>query len=157
VPKAGYQDRCGPGPRQPLLVISPYAKTNHIDHTLTEQTSITSFIENNWKTGRVGDGSFDVRGGTLLNAFDFKHPDNVEVLLGKSGAVSKITPIPEHPAKPVTSKITGPAGGNLDEAGLAATSSSTPVVLPTAIGAALLVAIGGGAVVRRRSRGRTAA
>ncbi|MET9479181.1 alkaline phosphatase family protein [Streptomyces sp. NPDC006638] len=156
VPKAGYQDRCGPGPRQPLLVISPYAKTNHIDHTLTEQASITSFIENNWKTGQVGDGSFDVRGGTLLNAFDFKHPNNVQVLLSKNGAVSSITSIPKHPAKPVRSKITGPAGGTLDRAGLAATSSSTSVVLPTAIGAALLVALGGGAYLRRRGRDRAA-
>jgi phospholipase C len=31
----GYQDRCGPGPRMPLLVISPYAKSNYVDHTAT--------------------------------------------------------------------------------------------------------------------------
>ena len=42
---AGYQGRCGPGPRLPLLVISPYAKTNFVDHTATEQASITKFIE----------------------------------------------------------------------------------------------------------------
>ncbi len=29
----GYQDRCGYGPRLPLLVISPYAKRNFVDHT----------------------------------------------------------------------------------------------------------------------------
>ena len=28
------QDRCGYGPRVPMLVISPYAKTNFIDHSL---------------------------------------------------------------------------------------------------------------------------
>ena len=27
------QDRCGYGPRVPMLVISPYAKTNFVDHT----------------------------------------------------------------------------------------------------------------------------
>ena len=40
--------RCGYGTRQPLLVISPFAKHNHIDHTLTDQTSVLKFIEDNW-------------------------------------------------------------------------------------------------------------
>ncbi|KIF76468.1 phospholipase C [Streptomyces sp. 150FB] len=154
--KAGYQDRCGPGPRQPLLVISPYAKTNNVDHTLTEQTSITSFIESNWKTKRVGDGSFDTRGGTLLNAFDFKKPNNVEVLLSANGAVKSVTSIPKHPAKPVKVPITGPAGGGVDSAQLAADTSSTSasVVIPTAVGAAVLLAFGGTTLVRRRRRER---
>src|SRR5262249_23811560 len=43
--------RCGYGTRQPLLVISPFAKRNHIDHTLTDQTSILKFIEDNWLAG----------------------------------------------------------------------------------------------------------
>src|SRR6476661_6003629 len=46
VPMAGgYADRCGPGPRQPLVVISPYAKKNYVDHTQTDQASILRFIE----------------------------------------------------------------------------------------------------------------
>lgn len=53
-PLAGYLDRCGPGPRQPLLVISPYAKPNSVDHTLSTQVSITRFIEDN---GLGGNGS----------------------------------------------------------------------------------------------------
>jgi phospholipase C len=68
---AGYQDRCGYGPRLPLLVISPYARVNHVDHQLTDQSSILSFIETNWWTGRIGDGSFDVRAGGLWGMFDF--------------------------------------------------------------------------------------
>ncbi|MGH3319163.1 MAG: alkaline phosphatase family protein [Streptosporangiaceae bacterium] len=36
----GYQDRCGYGPRLPLLVISPYARANYVNHALTDQTSI---------------------------------------------------------------------------------------------------------------------
>ncbi len=43
-----YQDRCGYGPRLPFLVISPYAKQNNVDHTLTDQTSVLRFIEDNW-------------------------------------------------------------------------------------------------------------
>jgi phospholipase C len=66
-----YQGRCGYGPRLPLLVISPYARTNFVDHTLTDQTSIIKFIEDNWNTGRIGDHSFDERAGALDAMFDF--------------------------------------------------------------------------------------
>ena len=31
--------------------ISPYAKRNFVDHTVTDQTSILRFVEDNWKTG----------------------------------------------------------------------------------------------------------
>ncbi|MGH3493356.1 MAG: alkaline phosphatase family protein [Sciscionella sp.] len=44
----GGQDRCGHGPRLPMLLISPYARKNYVDHAVTAQTSIISFIENNW-------------------------------------------------------------------------------------------------------------
>jgi phospholipase C len=64
-------DRCGYGPRLPLLVISPYAKANYVDHTVTDQTSILKFVEDNWKTGQVGGGSFDARAGSLTGMFDF--------------------------------------------------------------------------------------
>jgi phospholipase C len=69
-----YQGRCGYGQRLPLLVISPYARTNFVDHTLTDQTSILRFIEDNWATGRVGDHSFDERAGALTAMFDFTGP-----------------------------------------------------------------------------------
>nr|WTB33794.1 alkaline phosphatase family protein [Streptomyces sp. NBC_00830] len=153
--KGGYADRCGPGPRQPLLVISPYSKVNNIDHTLTQQTSITSFIERNWKTQTIGDGSLDTSAGTLLNAFDFKKPNNVQVLLDQHGAVSTVAPIPEkNTTRPVKLPISGPAGGKVGSAVLAADSTaSTSVVIPVAAGAALLVALGGMGVVRRRQRG----
>jgi phospholipase C len=65
----GYQDRCGYGPRLPLLVISPYAKANFVDHTTTDQSSILRFIEDNWNTGRIGNFSFDEKAGSLKNLF----------------------------------------------------------------------------------------
>jgi phospholipase C len=68
-----YPGRCGYGPRLPLLVISPYAKINFVDHTLTDQTSILRFIEDNWALGRIGDSSFDDKAGTLAGMFDFAH------------------------------------------------------------------------------------
>jgi len=71
-----YQDRCGYGPRIPLLVISPYAKVNFVDHHLTDQTSILRFIEDNWGLGRIDNQSFDVKAGSIMNMFDFttSHP-----------------------------------------------------------------------------------
>ncbi|MCU1647916.1 MAG: Phospholipase [Nocardia sp.] len=72
--KAQYQGRCGYGPRLPLLVISPYAKSNFVDHSVTDQTSVLRFIEDNWKTGRIGDDSYDARAGVLDPMFDFNSP-----------------------------------------------------------------------------------
>lgn len=43
-----YQGRCGYGPRLPLLIISPFAKENFVDHSITDQSSILRFIDDNW-------------------------------------------------------------------------------------------------------------
>lgn len=67
----GYQGRCGYGPRQPLLVVSNWARQNFVDHTITDQTSVLRFIEDNWQLGRIGDHSFDAKAGPLDNLFDF--------------------------------------------------------------------------------------
>jgi phospholipase C len=80
-PLGGYANRCGYGPRQPLLVVSPYAKTNFVDHTTTDQTSILRFVEDNWGTGRIGDSSFDALAGPLTNLFDFGRRNDRQVLL----------------------------------------------------------------------------
>lgn len=66
-----YLDRCGYGTRLPLLLISPYAKQNYVDHGLNDLTSVTSFIEDNWGLGRLGDQSFDALAGSLDSLFDF--------------------------------------------------------------------------------------
>ena len=70
---AGEQDRCGYGPRQPLLVISPWARENYVDHSVTDQSSILRFIEDNWKLGRISADSFDNLAGSLNGMFDFSH------------------------------------------------------------------------------------
>ena len=57
-PLGGQQGRCGFGPRQPLLVISPCAKQNTVDHNLSDLASIPNFIEYNWKLPAIP-GSFD--------------------------------------------------------------------------------------------------
>lgn len=66
-----YQDRCGYGPSTPLLIISPYAKTNFVDHNVTDQSSILRFIEDSWSLGRIGNQSFDSKAGPISNMFDF--------------------------------------------------------------------------------------
>jgi phospholipase C len=66
--------RCGPGVRTPLLVISPWAKPNFVDHTLTIQTSVVRFIEENWNLGQIEGGSFDAVANPITNMFDFSQP-----------------------------------------------------------------------------------
>ncbi|HWG24703.1 alkaline phosphatase family protein [Actinospica sp.] len=86
-PLAGEQDRCGYGARLPLLVISPYAKSNYVDHSVTDQTSVLSFIEQNWSTGSI-DGSLSQYAGSLSSMFDFNKTSSRRVLLSPtSGAV----------------------------------------------------------------------
>ncbi|SOD71691.1 phospholipase C [Jatrophihabitans sp. GAS493] len=88
-----YADRCGPSQRLPLLVISPYAKTNYIGHSVVTQPSVLKFIEDNWFTGRVGDSSFDAMAGNLNNLFNFTESNNKRVILKPDGSVKSITPI----------------------------------------------------------------
>ncbi|MGD0380700.1 MAG: alkaline phosphatase family protein [Acidimicrobiales bacterium] len=127
--------RCGFGPRLPLLVISPYAKANFVDHTLSDQASIANFIEYNWGLSPIP-GSADhllTNPSTtfdLANMFDFS-PGATDVA-GSSPyyldtATFQQTTVPS-PVLPET---------------------STPLLLPIGAG----VILGGGALVvfwRRR-------
>ena len=81
---APVQGRCGYGPRLPFQVISPYAKKNYVDHTITDQSSITRFIEDNWLGGERIPGSFDAIAGTLNGMFDFRNPDASPYILDPS-------------------------------------------------------------------------
>jgi phospholipase C len=67
------QGRCGYGTRMPLLVVSPFSKQNFVDHTLTDQSSILKFVEDNWLGGQriQTGGSFDTIAGTIENMFSF--------------------------------------------------------------------------------------
>jgi phospholipase C len=99
-PKAdAIQGRCGFGPRLPLNTISQWAKVNYVDHTLTDQTSLLRFVEDNFDLDYI-DGpathdpangvripnfvvapekqSFDVVTGSLNSGFDFDDPPNLE-------------------------------------------------------------------------------
>jgi phospholipase C len=88
------QGKCGYGPRLPLLVISPWAKVNYVDHAITDQSSILRFIEDNWNLGRIGGGSYDEKAGSLLGMFDFRSGDHTRKLFlaPSTGVVLHTTP-----------------------------------------------------------------
>ena len=70
---AHAQGRCGFGPRLPMLAISPWARVNFVDHSLTNQASILTFIEDNWlHSKRLGKGSFDGISNSITGMFDFQ-------------------------------------------------------------------------------------
>ena len=84
-------DFFGDGPRIPLIVISPFTKGGHVNHTYTDHVSILKFIERNWHlkplTRRSRDNFPNPRVddnnpyvplnspalGDLFNLFDFDH------------------------------------------------------------------------------------
>jgi len=83
------QGRCGFGPRLPMLVVSPWAQQNYVDHTMTNQTSITRFIEDNWLGGaRIGQGSVDAISNSITGMFNFGGLPNPAklILLPTTGA-----------------------------------------------------------------------
>jgi phospholipase C len=90
-PATSIWGRCGYGTRMPFMVISPFAKQNVVDHTLTDQSSVIRFIEDNWLNGqRLQPGaSFDTIAGTIENMFDFISPPRTTpvILDPTSGAV----------------------------------------------------------------------
>jgi phospholipase C len=117
-----YPDRCGFGPRQPLLVISPYARQNDVDHTLTDQSSVLKFIEDNWSLGRIGDQSADAAAGSLMSMFDFNAgPVAPKIYLDPTtGEVTKTVAMP-----PVTAPSSG--GGTV----VVTQTTTTPAVTVT--------------------------
>jgi len=63
-----------------MLVISPWVKVNFVDHTLTDQTSVLRFIEDNWNLERIGHNSYDEKAGSILNMFDFDRKEQQQQL-----------------------------------------------------------------------------
>lgn len=136
-PPASYQpDRCGYGPRLPMLVISPWARENHVDSTLTDQSSVLRFIEDNWQLGRIGGDSSDAEAGTLENAFDFNPADSraPKVILDETtGEVISVTPSGETGGTTTTSTADTTTTASSSTSASATTTRTTPPppVLPT--------------------------
>lgn len=80
-PPGAYEGRLAYGMRIPFLVISPFAKSNYVDHSVIDQTSVLRFIENNWFLGRIGNQSFDQVAGNLNPLFNFSRPHYQPLIL----------------------------------------------------------------------------
>ena len=108
----GAPARCGYGPRLPFLVISPYARTNFVDNTLTDQSSALKFVEDNWLGGqRVGSDTFDNKAGSIDTMFNFSPlpSDQRRVFLDPTtGQV-----IPDNGAIEITFTSTNPGNGSV--------------------------------------------
>ena len=100
-------------------------RTNYVDHTLTDQTSILRFVEDNWLGGqRIGDGSFDALAGPLDGMFDWRHPTKQRLLLDPATGA----PAPEWSSTADPS----PRGGATD-------TGSRPLTLPAVAASPCLV------------------
>jgi phospholipase C len=74
----------------PLLVISPFAKQNYVDHNLSDQASSINFIEFNWRLPAIA-GSADQLLATqdraagvpfdIAGMFDFRGPRDRRLIL----------------------------------------------------------------------------
>jgi len=71
-----YRDEWGPGTRVPTIVISPYAKRHHVEHTTYDSLSILRLIETRFDlqplTGR--ENHF----GDMLETMDFTQPNSTQ-------------------------------------------------------------------------------
>jgi phospholipase C len=52
-------DFFGDGPRVPFIVVSPFSKGGHVNHTYADHVSVTKFIERNWFLGPLSSRSRD--------------------------------------------------------------------------------------------------
>jgi phospholipase C len=86
----------GDGPRVPMIVVSPYARQDYIDHTYNDHVSILKFIEANWKLSPLTSYSLDNLPnpepnvyvpenrpaiGNLMTMFDFSNPNFATIKL----------------------------------------------------------------------------
>ena len=124
--------------------------------------------------GSIGDAAFDSRANSLYGAFDFKHPNNKQVLLNADGSVKSVKPISTHGngngnggsngnqngggngnGGANGNNGNGGSGNNASTQTLAETGGSSPV-LPLGITAGVLLVGGGALYYARRHRRQTA-
>jgi phospholipase C len=74
-------DGGGYGFRVPALLISPYARRGHVNHTTLDFTSLLKFVQENWALEPLA--KRDRAATSIAGAFDFKHaPRQAELLAG---------------------------------------------------------------------------
>jgi phospholipase C len=75
-------DERGYGFRVPSLLVSPYARKGHIDHTLLDHTSLLKFIEENWNIPPLAER--DAKANNFLSAFNFSTAPRPPVFVGST-------------------------------------------------------------------------
>jgi phospholipase C len=93
----------------PMIVVSPYAKRDVVDHTYNDHVSVLKFIEANWRLSPLSAVSEDnlpnatpgayvpkVRPaiGNLMTMFDFSHPDFATLKLPAAAQPSQAATAP---------------------------------------------------------------
>src|SRR5262249_641248 len=120
-PSLGNREgRCGYGPRLPLLVISPFVRKNHVDHNLSDQSSILKFIEAYRSLGPRGGGSYHTTAGPLLPWFDPDDPHPGRFIPARESGAFVRWDAPDCQLRfPRSRRRTPPAAGILSELTLA--------------------------------------
>jgi len=72
-------DKYGYGFRVPMILVSPYAKSGYIDHTVLDFTSMLKFIEQNWNIAPLAER--DTNANNFLSAFDFSQSARLPIFL----------------------------------------------------------------------------
>jgi phospholipase C len=80
-------DSFGYGFRTPALLVSPYARRGHVDHTRLDFTSILKFIEHNWRIEPLA--SRDRNARNFLGAFDFESAPREAAFVATERSVEK--------------------------------------------------------------------
>jgi phospholipase C len=83
-------DAYGYGFRSPALLVSPYARRGHVDHTTLDFTSELRFIENNWGVPPLA--ARDAAANDITSAFDFSAAPRDAVLLGSGREATEPPP-----------------------------------------------------------------
>jgi phospholipase C len=70
----------GDGTRIPMLVISPYARAGHVDHTYADHVSVLKFIEQNWRLSPLSSRSTDNLPNPITGDGDAYLPTNAPAI-----------------------------------------------------------------------------
>jgi phospholipase C len=89
-------DTYGLGPRVPLLVISPWAKTAYISHQLGEFSSFLKFVETNWGLPNLGQRDSLSAISDLSDYFDYSLPPRPPLILANVPWTTPIVTNPDH-------------------------------------------------------------
>jgi phospholipase C len=95
-------DAYGYGFRVPALLVSPYARRGHVEHTVLDFTSILKFIEDNWGLPPLGER--DTFAASIAGAFDFSAEPRPARFLTPQ-------PVPRRQVAPVRGLIYATYGG----------------------------------------------